>query len=105
MEGRWLSSRHFVNGWVWSSHFLSIPEEGGAVITEGVGTLKESVSGDTRHLWPPVQRPAALVSATRGCFVSILFIAVVILNNYHSCLGCTGFLTVCSHHRHADKVA
>lgn len=81
VEGRWLCSRDFVNGWVWSTHFLSIPEEGGAVTVEGVGTLKESLSLSRttsisgrlfKDLGPQYQPP-------KGGSVSILFVAVVSL--------------------------
>ena len=50
-EGRRLSSRLFVNGWVWYVQFPCIPEE------EGAETVKELVSGEESSL-VPVQRTA-----------------------------------------------
>lgn len=69
-DERWLSSRIFVNGWVWIICFLHIPGEGGTVTTAEDGEmLKELVSGDLWHLWSPVQRTAcSSVLATWGLF-------------------------------------
>lgn len=106
VEERRLSSRDFVNGWVWGSHFLNIPEEGGAVLTsEGVGTLIESLGTPPDISGRLFKDPRLWYQQPEGCLVSILLAAVVILKNNHSCLGCTGFLTVPSHHRPIDKVA
>ena len=57
-EGRRLSSRLFMNGWVWYVQFPRIPEEGGTATTaEGAETAKELVSGEESSLAPVLAPP------------------------------------------------